>query len=125
MISWCHATNNDYNLDANAYSTTHIFKLLKNNGHSFKITIKKTHHLWPYSWSSRGNLDLETQHKGTLLEECIQKYMSCKRLQKRLILIIKSLDDLGTSIITIQAQCNKKYYFPLNRNNNCNCKLQN
>ncbi len=89
-----------------------------------KITIKKTQHSYPYSWSSRWNLGLEAQHKGTLLEECIQKYISCKRQQRRLILITKILDDLGTSIITIQAQCNKKYYLPLkrnnNRNNNCN-----
>jgi hypothetical protein len=89
-----------------------------------KITIKKTQHSYPYSWSSRWNLGFEAQHKGTLLEECLQKYISCKRQQRRLILITTILDDLGTSIITIQAQCNKKYYLPLkrnnNRNNNCN-----
>jgi hypothetical protein len=94
---------------------------------NFKNNNKKKQHLYPYSWSSRQNLGLETQHKGTLLEECIQKYMSCKRVQRRLILITKSLDDLGTPIITIQAQCNEKYYLPLKRNNNrnknCNCNF--
>lgn len=127
MISWCHATNNDYNLNANACSTTHLFKFWRANGHSFKTNNLKKKHSYPYSWSSRRNLGLEAQHKGTLLEECIKIYMSCKRLQRGLILITKSLDDLGTSIITIQAQRNKKYYLPLkrnnNRNNNCNCNL--
>ncbi len=85
-----------------------------------KITKKKTQHSYPYSWSSRWNLGLEARHKGTLLEECIQKYISCKSQQRRLILITKILDDSGTSIITIQTQCNKKYYLPLKRNNNTN-----
>lgn len=125
MISWCRAINSDHNLNANTYYTTHLFKFWRSNGHSFKNNSKRTQHSYPYSWSSSRNLGLEIQHKGTLLEECIQKYMSYKRLQRRLILINKSLDDLGKSIITIQTQCNKKYYLPLKRNNNRNkyCNL--